>query len=275
MGRVSGENFPVALRVLPASIRGHLLAIYGFARLVDQLGDEAPGDRLAHLSWLEGELDRAYAGRALHPVMVQLAMTLDELDLPRKPFCDLIEANRRDQVVTRYDSWEDLVDYCRYSANPVGRLVLGVFGVSTPERERLSDQVCTGLQVVEHTQDIAQDAGRGRVYLPAQEMARFGCGLDDLQGPSAGPALRAAVAMQCARARALLGAGESLAGSLSGMARLAIAGFTAGGQAALDSIERADFDVLAVQCSPTRRDVFVHAASILSKARRRGVGVWL
>ncbi len=269
MGRVGGENFPVALRLLPSATRSHLLAVYGFARLVDQLGDEAPGDRLSHLAWLEDELDRAYESCAVHPVMARLSASLAILDLPPEPFFDLIEANRRDQTKQRYATWDELVEYCRYSANPVGRLVLAVFGVSTPERELLSDRVCTGLQVVEHAQDVGEDAACGRIYLPAQDMARFGCTPLDLAGLSAAPCLRAAVALQAARARTLLGAGEALVASLSGMAQVAVAGFTAGGLAALDSIERADFDVLGSDCTPTSLGTCRHAATLLSSRWHR------
>ncbi len=134
MARSRAENFPVASRLLPPELRSHLLAIYGFARLTDQLGDELAADRLAALDWLEGELDRAYAGTATHPLMVRLGETLASCPLPRAPFARLIEANRVDQRVSRYERFEDLLGYCALSANPVGELVLGVFGVATPER---------------------------------------------------------------------------------------------------------------------------------------------
>lgn len=270
MSRVGGENFPVALRILPAATRSDLLAIYGFARLVDQLGDDASGDRLAHLDWLEAELDRAYGGRAVHPVMVRLASTITALSLPRAPFCDLIEANRRDQRVSHYASYDELVDYCRYSANPVGRLVLAVFGVATPGREVLSDQVCTGLQLVEHTQDVGEDALRGRVYLAARDLERFGCAEAALLEPSAGPALRAVVALYAARARSCLDAGGALMATLHGGPRVAVAGFVAGGLASLDAIERADFDVLAHKCRPSTVGVAAHGAVLLARVVHRG-----
>src|ERR1700722_12300325 len=130
MARATGENFPVASRVLGAELRAHLLALYGFARLVDELGDCAPGDRLAALDWLESELDRAYAGTAGHPLLARLTPTLRECALPREPFVRLIEANRLDQRKSRYETWGELRDYCSLSANPVGELVLGVFGQS-------------------------------------------------------------------------------------------------------------------------------------------------
>lgn len=272
MAGAATENFPVASRLLPAATRSHLLAIYGFARLVDQLGDEAGGDRLAHLDWLEAELERAYRGEATHPVLTRLSATLDALGLPDGPFRDLVQANRQDQVVTRYSTFEELEDYCRLSANPVGRLVLAVFGVATPEREVLSDQVCTGLQLVEHTQDVAEDAARGRVYLPAEDLATFGCRVDQLTGSKPGPELRALIAFQVARARRLLGAGVPLAATIRGRPRIAVAGFVGGGHAALDAIERAGFDVWDRRPRPTATGLTRRVVAVLAAARRRRRG---
>lgn len=263
MARSGGENFPVALRILGRSTRSHLLAIYGFARLVDQLGDEAAGDRGALLDWLEAELDRAYAGVAVHPVMVRLSGSLAELGLDRTPFCDLIEANRRDQRVGRYSCFDDLVDYCRYSANPVGRLVLAVFAASTPERVELSDRICTALQLLEHTQDVGEDAARGRIYLPLQDLARFGCPEESLLAARASPELRAVVALQVARARILLEPAATLVDCLRGPARVAVAAFAAGGLATAESIERAGFDVLARRCAPGRAGIAAQALALL------------
>src|SRR5437867_1401823 len=141
MARAQGENFPVASRLLPRRVRAHLLAIYGFARLVDELGDAAPGDRMAALDWLEAELDRAFEGSAQHPLLVRLQRTLRDCALPREPFARLIDANRIDQRVERYDTWEQLRGYCALSANPVGELVLRVLGAATPERIALSDSI--------------------------------------------------------------------------------------------------------------------------------------
>ncbi|MGH9062365.1 MAG: squalene synthase HpnC, partial [Acidimicrobiales bacterium] len=267
MARAGGENFPVASRLLPRAVRGHLLAVYGFARLADQLGDDAPGDRLAHLDWLEAELDRAYRGEATHPVLARLAPTLDALSLPPAPFRDLVEANRLDQVAHRYSTFDDLLAYCRLSANPVGRLVLAVFGLTSPDREALSDQVCTGLQIVEHLQDVGEDRARGRVYLPADDLARFGCDESDLGASRAGPALRGVVAFQAARARTFLDAGGPLSASLPGRARVAVAGFAAGGLAALDAVERADFDVLGTRCRPTPAGAGRHLVMLLVRGR--------
>jgi squalene synthase HpnC len=245
MARARTENFPVASRVLPRRVRSHLLALYGFARLVDELGDEADGDRLAALDWLEAELDRAFEGRAEHPLLVRLQPTLRECELPRGPFVRLIEANRVDQRVSRYSTWEELRAYCALSADPVGELVLGVLDAATPARVALSDSICTALQLTEHLQDVAEDLAHGRVYLPGEDLARFGCTVEQLSAAHAGGPLREVLAFEVARARGLLAEGQPLIGTLRGRARIALAGFVAGGRAALDAIERAGYDVLA------------------------------
>jgi len=245
MARAEGENFTVASRALPRRDRAHLLAIYGYARLVDELGDSAPGDRLAALDWLEEELDRAFEGRAQHPLLVRLQPTLRQRALPRAPFVRLIEANRVDQRVSRYETWDELRGYCSLSADPVGELVLGVLGLATPERIVLSDSICTGLQLTEHCQDVAEDFAAGRVYLPGEDLRRFGCTTEELSFEHAAEPLRAVLAFEVARARALLANGAPLCRALRGRAGLAVASFLAGGRAALDAIERAGFDVLA------------------------------
>jgi squalene synthase HpnC len=269
--RARVENFPVALPLLPRGVRRHLLAIYGFARLADYLGDESPGDRLARLDWLEADLERAYAGRAEDPLLQRLEPTLEALHLSRQPFLDLIEANRQDQRVRRYASYAELQRYCQLSANPVGRLVLHVFGVATPERLPLSDAVCTALQLVEHCQDVVEDLARDRIYLPAEDLVRFGCREPDLRASTASPALRHLLRFQMDRVRGLLEGGEQLVGTLAGWARLAVAGFTAGGYAAVDSIRRCDFDVLREPPRTRRRDVLRHGVRLLG-ARRPGGG---
>ena len=215
---------------------------------MDDLGDEAAGDRLALLDWVEHDLDRVYAAAAPeHPVMRALAPTIRECGLPDGPFRRLIEANRRDQLVTRYDTFEELLGYCQLSAAPVGELVLHVFAAAAPERIALSDRVCAGLQVLEHLQDVGEDYTRGRVYLPREDMRRFGCDEPALAAGSVSPALRELLAFETTRARALLDAGPALARMLAPRPRLAVAGFVAGGQASLDALERAHFEVLGAQ----------------------------
>jgi squalene synthase HpnC len=257
----------VALRWLAPELRRDLLAVYGFARLADDLGDEAPGDRLARIAELEAELDRAFEGRATHPLLRELTPALRRRGLPREPFARLIEANRRDQRETRMASFEALLDYCRLSANPVGELVLGIFGAARPENLPLSDAICSALQVVEHLQDVAEDAARGRIYLPADELAGAGCREVELRRAPASPALRCVVARQAERARALLAQGEPLVANLRGGARLAVEAFAAGGHAALDAIERADFDVVSATRRPRRFDAARHALRIWRRPR--------
>ncbi len=247
MARAAGENFPVASRLLPRAQREHLLAVYGFARLVDELGDSpeiAPAERPAALDWLEGELDAALAGRAEHPLMVRLGATMTACGLAREPFVRLIEANRLDQRKSRYATWEELNAYCALSADPVGEIVLGVFDRSEPELIALSDRICTALQLAEHCQDVAEDLGRGRVYLPQEDLARFGCEEQELSREHAPPPLRAVLAFEVERGRGLLREGLPLLAALRGRPRLAVAAFAAGGRAAFDAIERAGFDVL-------------------------------
>jgi squalene synthase HpnC len=261
MGRAGSENFPVASLLFPRSIRQHLMSLYGFARLVDNLGDEAPGDRLALLDWLARELDSIeQARRPEHPLMRRLAWTIGRFDLPRKPFDRLIEANRRDQTVHRYQTHEQLAAYCDLSANPVGELVLHLLGAATPPRIELSDATCTGLQMVEFWQDLGEDAARGRVYVPQDDMARFGYRVEDLLAGVRGERFDALMRFEAARTRGLFERGKGLARTLRGRAALAVRLFTAGGLAALEDLERRGFDTF-------------DRSARASKARRAWVGV--
>jgi squalene synthase HpnC len=269
MAKAAGENFPVAPRLLPRSARRHLLAIYGFARLVDQLGDEAPGDRLAQLDRIERDLDRIY-GRARpaatapsHPLLVELTATVRAFDIPPEPFRRLIQANRQDQTIRRYQRFEDLVAYCELSANPVGHLVLYVFRSVTPERLELSDAICTALQLTEHWQDVAEDLARDRVYLPQEDLARFSVDHADLASGRADERVRRLMEFEVARTAELFDRGAPLVGTLRGWARLAVAGFLAGGRAALASIADCGCDVLSVSPKPTRRRLARELSSIL------------
>jgi len=244
VGQAGTENFPVASRLLPRAVRDHLLAVYGFARLADDIGDEAEGDRLALLDWLDAELERAARGEATHPLLQRLTPTIAHCHLSLEPFKRLIEANRRDQVVRRYESIEDLMEYCMLSAAPVGELVLGIFGVSTPERIALSDDVCNALQIIEHVQDVAEDFARDRVYLPQSDLRAFGCEEAELKAPSASPVLRTVLRYEAGRARRLLDSAVPLASQLPLQPRIAVCGFAAGGMAALDGLERGGYAVL-------------------------------
>ncbi|MEV7791921.1 squalene synthase HpnC [Streptomyces sp. NPDC087512] len=261
LDKAAGENFPVAPFFLPRDWRADLMAVYGFARLVDDIGDGdlAPGgadarllgvapeqsdDRLLMLDAFEADLRRVFDGTPRHPLLRRLQPTVRRRALTPGPFLGLIAANRQDQLVARYETYDDLLAYCELSANPVGRLVLAVTGTSTPERIRRSDEICTALQIVEHLQDVAEDLGRDRVYLPAEDMKRFHVGEADLAAPTAGASVRALIAFEAERARELLDAGSPLVGSVHGRLRLLLAGFVAGGRAALAAIAAAGHDVL-------------------------------
>jgi squalene synthase HpnC len=272
LGQAVDENFPVALRFLPGAVRGHLMAVYGFARLADDIGDEAEGDRLELLDWLAAELDRAYLGVATHPILARLTPTIREFDLPADPFRRLIEANRQDQVVRRYQTFDDLIGYCRLSAAPVGELVLRIFEVSSPDRIALSDDVCSGLQIVEHIQDVAEDIAADRVYLPQRDLSALGCTEAELRAPRTSPALRAVLRYEAGRARRLLSSVVPLARQLPFQPRIAVCGFAAGGLAALDAIEGAGYEVLSRRCRPRPLRVALHLGRAALAASTGRVG---
>ncbi|MFJ5260201.1 squalene synthase HpnC [Streptomyces sp. NPDC088387] len=264
LDKAAAENFPVAPFFLPRAWRTDLMAVYGFARLVDDIGDGdlAPGgadarllgvspdrahDRLHLLDAFEADLNRVFDGSdggPRHPLLRRLRPTVRRTGLTPEPFLGLIAANRQDQLVKRYETYDDLLAYCELSANPVGRLVLAVTGTSTPERIRRSDAVCTALQIVEHLQDVAEDLGRDRIYLPAEDMKRFHVQETDLAAKTTGASARALVAYEAQRARDLLNEGAPLVGSVHGRLRLLLAGFVAGGRAAIAAIAAAEYDVL-------------------------------
>ncbi|MEU2560503.1 squalene synthase HpnC [Streptomyces longispororuber] len=282
LAKAVDENFPVAPFFLPRAWREDLMAVYGFARLVDDIGDsdldrsaaharylgagpDAAGDPLALLDAFEADLRRIFtAGQEPgHPLLRTLAATVRRRDLTPEPFLGLIAANRQDQLVTRYETYDDLVAYCELSANPVGRLVLAITGTATPERVRLSDAVCTALQIVEHLQDVPEDLARDRIYLPAEDMKRFHVQERDLAAPTAGASVRALVAFEAERARRLLNEGTPLVGSVHGRLRLLLAGFVAGGRAAVSAIAAAGFDVLPRPPKPTRTRTLREVGAVL------------
>lgn len=290
LDKAADENFPVAPFFLPRAWRQDLMAVYGFARLVDDIGDGdlAPGgadarhlgvdperaeDRVALLDAFEADLRRVFDpadGPPRHPLLRALGPTVERRRLDPGPFLGLVAANRQDQLVRRYESHDDLLAYCELSANPVGRLVLGITGTATPERIRRSDEICTALQIVEHLQDVAEDLGRDRIYLPAEDLKRFHVTEDDLARPTAGASVRALIAFEADRARRLLDAGAPLVGSVHGRLRLLLAGFTAGGYAALDAIADAGFDVLSGPPKAAKPSLMRRAGAVLLTARREG-----
>ncbi len=249
----AAENFPVALRILPRARRLELMAVYAFARTTDDIGDRAPaGSRMRLLDELDADVCRLGSGVPVLPVVRALDGLVTGRGLDPQLLRDLIQANRQDQLVTRYQTFDELAGYCTLSANPVGRIVLQVFGVFSADRAGLSDQICTGLQLAEHWQDVAEDWRDGRVYLPADDMDSFGCGTAELAGQSASAQLRALLEFEVARAGRLLDAGAPLVGTLRGWPRLAVAGYLAGGRAALAAITAAGYDVLRQPPKPRR-----------------------
>jgi squalene synthase HpnC len=250
--RARGENFPVASLAFPRQLRPHIRALYAYARLVDILGDEldgGPSARLAALDELEREVDAAFAGQASWPVLVDAQPTIREFDLPREPFVRLIEANRMDQRISDYESWDDLKGYCVHSADPCGRLVLGVLRrLDDAEAVALSDDVCTGLQLVNFLQDVPRDLALGRVYLPAEDRRRFE--VSELARPN--EPLRRLQEFEAGRARRLLASGEPLGRRLGGRTGRAVTAFARGGLAAIEALERADFDVFSRRPKPSR-----------------------
>ncbi len=247
--RARTENFPVASLLFPRAVRPHLRAIYGFARLVDILGDEYEDDRLAALDELEREVDACYDGEPSWAVMQRLQPTIRACRLPREPFLRLIEANRMDQRISEYETWADLKHYCVHSADPVGRLVLGVLGrADAPELVALSDDVCTGLQLVNFLQDVPRDLALGRVYLPAEDRRRFD--VTELSAPNE-PLLRL-LEFEAGRALVLLASGEELGRRLGGRVGRAVALFGRGGVAAVEALERAGWDIFNGRPRPSR-----------------------
>ncbi|MFC7864475.1 phytoene synthase [Streptomyces sp. S816] len=280
LDKAASENFPVAPFFLPRDWRHDLMAVYGFARLVDDIGDGdlAPGgadaellgvsatdadDRLLLLDAFEADLRRVFDATPSHPLLRRLQPVVRRRALTPEPFLGLIAANRQDQLVTRYETYDDLLAYCELSANPVGRLVLAVTGTSTPERIRLSDAICTALQIVEHLQDVAEDFGHDRIYLPAEDMKRFHVTETDLSAKTAGASMRALVAYEAQRARDLLNEGAPLVGSVHGRLKLLLAGFVAGGRAAVRAIAAAEYDVLPGPPKPGKVQLLREAGVIL------------
>lgn len=281
------ENFPVALRVLPAYLRARLRAVYAVLRVIDDLGDEpvavagsgtepspgrTPDQRLERLAAFHADLDGVWSGASVRaPVLRELVPVVRDTGLDRDPFDRLIAANVADQRVARYATWDELLGYCALSAEPVGRIVLALFGVrSDANVVRDCDAVCTALQLLEHWADVGEDRRRGRVYLPAEDLRAFGVAETDLDADRAGPALRRLVRHETARAVAMLDDGAHAVGALRGWSRIAVAGYVAGGRAAADALDRADGDVLADGAPRRRRtDVVRHLpGALLGRSRR-------
>jgi squalene synthase HpnC len=247
--RAAGENFPVGSVLFPRALRPHIRALYCYARFVDELGDAYEGDRLAALDELEHEVEATFDGEPVWPVLRNVQPTVREFGLPREPFLRLIDANRMDQRIHEYETWADVKHYCVHSADPCGRLVLGVLGpLDDAELVAASDSVCTGLQLVNFLQDVPRDLELGRIYLPAEDRRRFG--EPSLDRPS--DELRGLLRFEAARAAGLLGAGELLRQRIGGRLGRAVGLFSRGGLAALDALEDAGWDVFTQRPRPSR-----------------------
>ena len=247
--RAAGENFPVGSILFPRALRPHVRALYCYARLVDELGDAYEGDRLAALDELELQVALTFDGEPAWPVLRNVQPTVREFALPREPFLRLIEANRLDQRVSAYETWADLKHYCVHSADPCGRLVLGLLRrLDDRELVAASDSVCTGLQLVNFLQDVPRDLELGRVYLP-------------LDRP--GEELRALLRYEAERAAALLRAGDVLRVRIGGRLGRAVGLFARGGLAALEALESAGWDVFTQRPKPSRARLAREAALTL------------
>ena len=241
------ENFHVVSWMLPRRLRRHFYNLYAYCRWADDLGDEV-GDAaraLELLDWWENELNLCYEGRPSHPVFVALAPTIRAFDIPAQPFRDLLSAFRHDQTVHRYPTWEDVLGYCRYSANPVGRLVLYLCGYRDSERQRLSDATCTALQLANFWQDVSRDLDKGRIYIPMDAMQRHGLEAKNIEARVFDDRYAALMRELIARTRELFAEGWPLAASLDGRLRVDIELFSRGGLAVLDIIEAIGYNTLA------------------------------
>ncbi|HEX6511749.1 MAG TPA: squalene synthase HpnC [Chloroflexota bacterium] len=250
LARSHYENFLVVSWLLPRRLHQDMFNLYAYCRCVDDLGDEAEGDRLALLDDWERQLHACFSGSSVqHPVFVALGKTIRDYDLPIDPFRRLIQANRQDQLVSRYETYDDVVDYCTYSANPVGRLVLMLFGYRDEERFALSDATCTALQLANFWQDVARDYRAGRVYIPLGDMRHFGCTETQLASGMIDAGWRALMKFEVERTRELFHTGEKLLPRVDRRLQVDLRMFTLGGVEILNRIEARNYDVLS--CRPT------------------------
>ncbi|MDA1347421.1 MAG: squalene synthase HpnC [Chloroflexi bacterium] len=264
------ENFTVGSRLLPRDKRKHLYAIYAFCRFVDDLGDEFQGDRLEALDYWEKETEACFSGTPRHPYLIGVQETIRLFDIPREPFLRLIQANRMDQTGGRHATYEDLDFYCQHSANPVGHIVLYVSGYRDEERQRLSDYTCTALQLTNFWQDVARDFAMGRIYIPLEDMDRFGYAEADLANGRATDSFRELMAFEVKRTRDLFELGFPLVDMVDGNLKLDIALFSKGGLSVLDCIERQGYDVLSRRPMVGRAKKLRLLASTLLKLKLLG-----
>ena len=260
------ENFSVATWFLPKRLRQHFYNVYAYCRISDDLGDEVddPQQSLELLEQWETELNACYAGSPKHPVFVALAETVKQCSIPKPEFSDLLIAFRQDQAVTRFETFNDVLAYCRYSANPVGHLVLYLCGYSDVERRRLSDYTCTALQLANFWQDVSVDYGKGRIYLPLEDLRRFGVTGDEIAERRATPQFLAMMKFEVERARDWFARGLPLVKMVDRELAIDLELFSRGGQEILNAIERQAFDVLRArpEISKSRKLMLVLRAAM-------------
>jgi squalene synthase HpnC len=260
------ENFSVATWFLPRRLRQHFYNVYAYCRISDDLGDEVgdPQQSLELLDQWEAELNACYAGSPKHPVFVALAETVKQCSIPKHEFSDLLIAFRQDQTVTRFETFDDILAYCRYSANPVGHLVLYLCGYSDAERQQLSDYTCTALQLANFWQDVFVDYGKGRIYLPLEDLRRFGVTGEDIAQRRATPQFVAMMKFEVERARDWFARGFPLIKKVDRELAIDLELFSRGGQEILNAIEHQDFDVLQArpEISKSRKLLLVLRAAM-------------
>ena len=260
------ENFSVATWFLPSRLRQHFYNVYAYCRISDDLGDEVgdPQQSLELLDQWGAELNACYAGLPKHPVFVALAETVKQFGIPQHEFSDLLIAFRQDQTVTRFETFDDILAYCRYSANPVGHLVLYLCGYSDAERRQLSDYTCTALQLANFWQDVFVDYGKGRIYLPLEDLRRFGVTGEDIAQRRATPQFVAMMKFEVERARDWFARGLPLVKVVNRELAIDLELFSRGGQEILNAIERQGFDVLRArpEISKSRKLMLVLRAAM-------------
>jgi len=275
LARTHYENFSVATWFLPRNLRQDFLNVYAYCRISDDLGDEV-GDATAALALLDEwqtELDACYEGSPRHPVFVALAETVRKFDIPKHEFSDLLIAFRQDQTVTRFETFDDVLAYCRYSANPVGHLVLYLCGYHDAERQQLSDYTCTALQLANFWQDVSVDYAKGRIYLPLEDLRRYAVSEEDIQHNRNTAAFREMMKFEVERARQWFDRGLPLVSKVDGELAVDIELFSRGGQEILHAIERQNFAVLGHRpaISKTRKLALV-ARAVLGKFFGKSAG---
>jgi squalene synthase HpnC len=266
LARSHYENFSVASWFLPARLRQHFFNVYAYCRISDDLGDEVgnPAASLLLLDQWQRELDACYAGSPRHPVFVALAETVRKFEIPQHEFSDLLTAFRQDQTITRYETFDDLLGYCRNSANPVGRLVLYLCGYRDAERQKLSDYTCTALQLANFWQDVSVDYEKGRIYLPLENLRRFGVSEEDLTANRNTSSFCEMMRFEVARAREWFERGLPLVGKVDKELAIDLELFTRGGQEILNAIEKQGYAVLGRRptISKSRKLVLVARAAL-------------